>query len=412
MHSFAPSKTHCTIMKKIALLLLLLTTIGASAQNYMLKPGDRFPDLVIRPIINAPVKEVFLNKATTLPKLTILNFWGTWCSPCIPEMDALAKLQQTYADKIQVIAVSDESTERLRKYVIKKPSAIWLASDTSSLLYEMFNLANVGQCAVINQQHKIVALLNTDSVNAKTIDRLLKGEKVPYSGKVTDQLSKTEKDPFGIDTLQQSSFSIRTYMKGQQSMGQVPTRGIFAGRRVSYFNINLTTLYRTAYDIHTMKQMDIQFDKKLYDDFNDKSQLYCFDLLVKPQQKDSLYLIMQKKLQENLPVKARTEQRDMDVYILKVKEGGAATFLQSKLSKMSYGFDGQGVTLSDFGSIYLSNELQLPVIDETGLAGRYDIKTNVEMRTKEGIMKSITDLGLTVEKQQRKMKVVVLYKGE
>jgi len=52
----------------------------------------------------------------------------------------------------------------------------------------------------------------------------------------------------------------------------------------------------------------------------------------------------------------------------------------------------------------------LPVIDETGLDKRYDIKTNVEMRTKDGIMKSINDIGLDVVKKEKKMKILVFYK--
>ncbi|SOC31038.1 TlpA disulfide reductase family protein [Thalassospira xiamenensis] len=42
----------------------------------------------------------------------ILNFWATWCVPCIKEMPSLAKLASDYADQnVQVVGVSLDHTE-------------------------------------------------------------------------------------------------------------------------------------------------------------------------------------------------------------------------------------------------------------------------------------------------------------
>lgn len=40
-------------------------------------------------------------------KVVLLNFWATWCAPCLAEMPAFAKWQQEYgSEKLQVIGVS------------------------------------------------------------------------------------------------------------------------------------------------------------------------------------------------------------------------------------------------------------------------------------------------------------------
>ncbi|MES2275640.1 MAG: redoxin domain-containing protein [Bacteroidota bacterium] len=400
-------------MKKLLIAALILFAVKANAQNFILKAGDHFPDLTIGPMINAPIQEVNLNRYPS-KKLFIINFWGTWCSPCIPEMDELAKLQAKYKQQVQVIGLSNEPIPRLQKYLAKKPSGIWLATDTTELLYQMLNLAYVGQSIVVDSKHRIVAFLKTDSINTKVIDRLLKGEKVASNGEAQNKLANTGKDPFGVDSLLAYNFTIRGYMKDQQAMGRVPNQGVFAHRRVTYFNIGMLTLYKAAYDIPSQKQIVFEGLAKKYDDYQNKSLLYCFDLLVTPEQRDSLHLIMQQKLQQSLPVKARIEMRDTDVYILKLKDEGKVLIPKSAREALTYGFsgqgfDGQGALLSDFCNIYLSNECNLPVVDETGLSGRYDIKTNVEMRTKEGILKSIDDIGFTITKARRKMRVMVLY---
>ena len=400
-------------MKKLLIAAILLIAFKADAQNYMLKAGDKFPNIVISPMINAPFTELNLSKYPS-NKLFIINLWGTWCSPCIPEMDSLAKLQSKFSQQIQVIGVSDEPIDRLKKYLVKKPSKIWLASDTASLLYRMLNLAYVGQSIVVNNKHEIVALLKTDSVNAKVISRLIKGEKIKSNGEVQNRLNSTEKDPFGVDSLLASNFSIRSYMADQQAMGKRPNSGVFGGRRISYYNVGVLNMYKEAYNIHSSKQIVFEGSAKKYDNYEDKNLSYCFDLLVKPEQKDSLLIIMQNKLQQNLPVKARIEMRDTDVYVLNLKDTAKVLIPKSKLTTLTYGFsgrgfDGQGVALNEFANLYLSNEFDLPVVNESGLKERYDIKTNVEMRTKAGIMKSIDDLGFALNKERRKIRIMILY---
>lgn len=40
-------------------------------------------------------------------KLVLLNFWATWCAPCVEEMPSLVQLQQRMKDKgLTVVAVS------------------------------------------------------------------------------------------------------------------------------------------------------------------------------------------------------------------------------------------------------------------------------------------------------------------
>lgn len=55
-------------------------------------------------------------------KVVLLNYWATWCAPCIKEMPELNRLQSKYQDQgLIVIALSDEDKERLIKFANKKP---------------------------------------------------------------------------------------------------------------------------------------------------------------------------------------------------------------------------------------------------------------------------------------------------
>ena len=41
-------------------------------------------------------------------KVTLVNFWATWCGPCRAEIPDLIRLQERYPDQLQVIGVSED----------------------------------------------------------------------------------------------------------------------------------------------------------------------------------------------------------------------------------------------------------------------------------------------------------------
>ena len=54
-------------------------------------------------------------------KVYIVEFWATWCGPCIASMPHLAEMQEEYADKgVQIISISDESLKKVEKFLKKK----------------------------------------------------------------------------------------------------------------------------------------------------------------------------------------------------------------------------------------------------------------------------------------------------
>jgi len=54
-------------------------------------------------------------------KIYVIEFWATWCGPCIQSMPHIAELQKEYEDKgVQIVSISDESIEKVEAFLDRK----------------------------------------------------------------------------------------------------------------------------------------------------------------------------------------------------------------------------------------------------------------------------------------------------
>ncbi len=67
-------------------------------------------------------------------KVLVLNFWATWCSPCVEEIPSLNAMQRRFANSgVVVVAVSvDKHQQKVKAFLDKLPVAFQTASDPNS----------------------------------------------------------------------------------------------------------------------------------------------------------------------------------------------------------------------------------------------------------------------------------------
>ncbi|EMI44768.1 TlpA disulfide reductase family protein [Rhodopirellula sp. SWK7] len=102
------------------LLTGLLMAKPASAE-VTLGIGDKAPALDIEHYVHEP-KEGF-GEVTEFEKgkVYVVEFWATWCGPCIQSMPHLVELQNKYrGEGVQIISVSDEDLDTVEEMLAKE----------------------------------------------------------------------------------------------------------------------------------------------------------------------------------------------------------------------------------------------------------------------------------------------------
>lgn len=109
-----------TKMKLFAVIAVFLASFSATAQQ---APQIKLKDL--QTLLNTPAE-----------KIQVINFWATWCAPCVKEIPLFEKLHQENKD-VTVTLVSmdydlDPNPEKVQRFVTRKnlqSSVVILAED-------------------------------------------------------------------------------------------------------------------------------------------------------------------------------------------------------------------------------------------------------------------------------------------
>ena len=55
-------------------------------------------------------------------KVLVVNFWASWCPPCVEEMPALDRIAQEYASKnVLIVGIGIDSPSNIREFLQKTP---------------------------------------------------------------------------------------------------------------------------------------------------------------------------------------------------------------------------------------------------------------------------------------------------
>lgn len=133
--------------------------IGSAAPNFTITDADR---------------TVSLSQFRGKP--LVLNFWASWCQPCIEETPSLVELQKLVGDKVTVLAVSEDSDDAAYKQFIREHQVDLLTVRDNRKTNELYGTFKYPETYVIDRNGKIVRKFigATDWTSPDLVDYLQK----------------------------------------------------------------------------------------------------------------------------------------------------------------------------------------------------------------------------------------------
>ncbi|OFX61124.1 MAG: hypothetical protein A2066_12545 [Bacteroidetes bacterium GWB2_41_8] len=159
------------IIHNMAVILVCALPSFLFAQDKIapLKIGDPVPDIYLENIVNYHGKTARFSDFKG--KLLILDFWATWCRPCVEAIPRFEQLQREFSDQLQIMMVTSLPTSSIVKFFSERK--ISLPSVTGDQkLSKLFPHKYVPHEVWI-QHGKVVAITGEAEVTATNIKTLL-----------------------------------------------------------------------------------------------------------------------------------------------------------------------------------------------------------------------------------------------
>jgi len=88
-------------------------------------------------------------------KVVFINFWATWCPPCIAEMPSLQALYEDYSDKVVFLFITNDEFEIVDKFKVKRDFNFEVFSPLNEVPDEL-QTRSIPRTFVINKKGEIV----------------------------------------------------------------------------------------------------------------------------------------------------------------------------------------------------------------------------------------------------------------
>lgn len=125
-------------------------------------------------LITPENKAVKLSDYMGNSKFTVIEFWASWCGPCIAEVPRLNDLYSKYKDRgLKIISISLDIRMNDWQRVIKQVNAPWIhlsdLKETPSKLTEAYGVYSVPRSVLVDENGNIIEV----NVNAQALEIIL-----------------------------------------------------------------------------------------------------------------------------------------------------------------------------------------------------------------------------------------------
>ena len=129
--------------------------------------GARLPAMTASDLNGRPV-----SSAGFAGRYVLIDFWATWCPPCVAAFPELARLGRELGDRLRIVSISGDSSPVVAKSFIKREGADWIQwyAGPSGAVSRQWSNASYPYFLLVSPQGRIVATSQDVAAIATAVD--------------------------------------------------------------------------------------------------------------------------------------------------------------------------------------------------------------------------------------------------
>ena len=143
--------------------LLLSSAIYNKKLSEPLREGALIPEFRVRMLDGDTVSVREIAKKN---KLTLIDYWGTWCGPCVGEFPVLREVYAKFKDKgFSILGITQNEQEQGWRKAIDNHGINWQhgADEVDDARNRVFRLSSIPAYALVDQEGKVIAFIANGS---------------------------------------------------------------------------------------------------------------------------------------------------------------------------------------------------------------------------------------------------------
>lgn len=362
------------------------------------------PPLTLDKLINAPTDEI-PTWETLKGNVVVLEFWATWCAPCILEIPHINEMVDHFKDRtVQFISITNEEESVVRKFLERKPMHGWIGLDRDNSISDALAQVGLPGMVIIDQEGKLVAQGHPARFTKRHIENILAGEPIekrlrPTSNPEMPQTAETPTEPV---------YQILVEPSNSSNAGSLIKPGHIAIR-----GGQIQDMLSFAYGMGSTR-ITIEDDLP--------EERYDITINLPTEDLEHTKTVFRETLERSFGLAVEKALREKDVYALKVKKLNPDHIQPTAITG-----DGRGISMKH-GNIQIINfdftqfgeamehYLDKPVIDQTGNPEHFDVSIPLQAAgitfnnlTPEAFIEVLqTELGLEVIPTSQEIEMLVV----
>jgi uncharacterized protein (TIGR03435 family) len=345
--------------------------------------GKEAPPLALSKILQAP-PDASANWEALQGKVVVMDFWATWCGPCRRSIPHWNGLVDAFKDKrVQFLAITDENEQVVAEFLKRTPIHSWVGLDgVGQSMRDRYRIEGIPTLVLVNQQGVVVALSHPASLQAKQIEEVLD----TGSSSLTPPAEHVAGVGAAGEGVERVSANRPAFEVSVCRSGPLP-----AGHGVDCWETSSTCADVSGQYASVKQAILTLFDgREMLLDCRTTLPVERYDFTIRlpgasRAQREEAVAPM---FRTAFGLRIRREPAQREVYVLRVVSTNAPGLTLSTPHSSGFGSDQSGglqlgSTTIDALPGWLEGRLRKPIVDETGLTNRYDLRLKWNMSKRE-----------------------------